>query len=73
MDPAAFGTLTLGLNDARSQALEDDRPTRRAAERPRRMRRPRVAGALAGALRGLADVLEPGLDPTPRPAGRLTS
>ena len=30
MDPAALGTLTLGLNDARSEALEDARPTRRA-------------------------------------------
>jgi hypothetical protein len=68
MDPAALGTLILGLDDVRREALEDPKPISRPARRAHRPRRAQVAGALASALRGFADVLEPGLDPS---AGRL--
>lgn len=72
MDPAVFGTLTIGLDNVRRQELDDDQPIGRAPRLPERARRPRLAGTLASALRGMADVLEPALDPVSRPTRRLT-
>jgi hypothetical protein len=73
MDPAALGTLTLGLDAVRREELEDDQPIRTGRRRARRARRQRLARSLAGALRAMANVLEPALDPGSQPARRLTS
>jgi hypothetical protein len=61
IDPAALGTLVIGLDHVRDEQSVTDRPRAGRTAGPRRDRR--LARALAGSLRWLAELVEP----TPRP------
>lgn len=61
IDPAALGTLLIGLDHVRAEhEVSDTRPAAQAA-RPHRLRA--VARPLAASLRRLADALEPNRTP----------
>lgn len=77
MDPAVLGTLILGLEDVNRRQASDPQLTDQAAPLPRRSR---LAAALTGAqraiantLRAMADLLEPVQDNTPQETGGQAS